>query len=162
MSAYTIRGKDAVIRQTRTRTIVLAAVVALSTVALASSATAQSKKKVDEQLDLLEQRLVELGDKDEWGAAEEDRQMARETLEKARELLAQGTVEKADWLAARVADRVELVQALIDVRRIRAMAEQQEKKYEKHKEETIPELEAEIETLKKRQRELKEKLDELK
>lgn len=134
---------------------------AFALVGAPNGVSAQSKKKVEKKLKLYDKKLSELSDKDEWGATEKDRGLARKELEKARELLAQGSVEKAEWLVTRAGDRLDLVSALLEVRRLKAMAEKQEKKYKKHKEETIPDLESEIKKLKERQKKLKSKLDEL-
>lgn len=148
-------------RTVATWALAVAGLFAISLVAAPTGVSAQSKKKVDEKLKLYEKKLEELSEKDEWGATGKDRKLAESSLEKARELLAQGSVEKAGWLVTRAGDRIDLVRALLDVRRIQAGAEQQEEKFREHKENTIPDLEKEIKKLKKRKRELEDKLSNL-
>ncbi len=130
-------------------------------VGMSAPASAQSAKQHKKQIEEYSTQLDALAEKDEWGVSEEDRKRARQWLENAKELLAQGNAETAGWLVTQTGEAIDLIRATVRVRELEAMADEQEETYHKLKEERIPKLESEIEELKGQKKELQSELDEL-
>lgn len=136
------------------------AVVAVAT-GVPSPVSAESIKKYKQQINEYSSQLDALAEKDEWGISKEDRERARQWLDNARELLAQGNNETVARLVTQTADMIELIRASVRVRELEAMADDQEETYHKMKEERVPKLESEVEELKSQKEKLEEELEGL-
>lgn len=138
-----------------------AALAALVLVALAGPAFSQSKKKYKKQISEYAKQLDKLAKQDEWGVSEEDRKRARQWIADAKELLAQGNVETAGWLVTQVGEAIDLIQALVQAKRLEDLADEQRKTYEEKKDEEIPKLKEEIEDLREQKKKLKAEIEKL-
>ncbi len=139
----------------------LASAVVAGAMGAPSSASAESSEKYKKQIKEYSSQLDALAEKDEWGASKEDRKRARQWLDNARELLAQGNTETVARLVTQTADMIELIRASVRVRELEAMADEQEETYHKMKEERVPKLESEVEELKSQKEKLEKELEEL-
>lgn len=140
---------------------VLASSLGLLLLVAAPPVFGQAAEKYKQQIQEYSRQLDQFAEKDQWGATTEDRKRARTVLEEARKLLAQGDTGKAGWLVKQAGDLVKLVEARFQAAKLEETAEEQEKKYKRHKEEVIPKLEEEIQELKEEQKELEEKKQKL-
>ena len=126
-----------------------------------SPAAGQSAKKYKQQVAEYSKQLDTLAEKDEWGVSKEDRARARQWLEDARERLAKGDSDTAGWLVKQVGEAIDLIHAVIRVKELEAMADEQEETYHRLKEERAPKLKSEIEELRKQKQKLESELQSL-
>ena len=94
-------------------------------------------------------------------AASKDIERTREWLENAKVLLAKGNGEAASKYLRRVKFSLDLITALVQSGSIQKAADDQEEAYYKAKDKQIPELEAEIQKLKDKKKELERELSKL-
>ncbi len=139
----------------------LASAVVTVATGVPSPASAESSEKYKKQIKEYSSQLGALAEKDEWGTSKEDRERARQWLDNARELLAQGNNETVARLVTQTADMIELIRASVRVRELEAMADDQEEVYHKMKEKRVPKLESEVEELRSQKEKLEEELEEL-
>lgn len=115
----------------------------------------------ERQSDQFEAMLAKQAELDSTNAAAQDRAAAEKWLKEARVLLANGDDSAADKRLRRVEFSIDLIRALVAAAEIRKAAEEQEASAYKGPEQ-LAELQAELETLKKRKVELERKLRSLK
>lgn len=145
----------------RNSLLVIAIGASLALLGTSTPVDAKSDRDLSQQVDHFEQMLDELAKRDERGTSSKDRKRAREALKKARELLAQGSSATASWLLKRVQNRIELIRKLVKIGERRTVAERHNEKYKRLKEQMLPEIESDIEELRKKKEKLQKRLEEL-
>lgn len=135
--------------------------VCLMSVGVASSAFAGATEQYQKQAAQFEKMLDKQASAAGADAASEDIERTRKWLDNAKVLLAKGNDEAASRLLRRVKFSLELVTALVQAGSIQKAADDQEEAYYKAKEKQIPELEAEIQKLEDKKKELNSELQQL-
>ncbi len=126
-----------------------------------SSAFAGPTERYKQQAEQFQKMLDQAASNNGAEAAQKDIDQARKWLEDANVLLAKGDDEAASNLLRRVKFCVELVNHMVSAGNIQHAADEQEAAYYGAKDDRIPELEAEVEELKERKKELQSQLDKL-
>lgn len=130
-------------------------------VSFASTASAAAGDRYKQQAVQFSKMLEQQAEADQTDAASEDRQRTRKWLESVEVLLAKGNDKAAARLLKRVEFSLQLMQAMITASNIQAAADDQEEAYYKAKEQKIPEIKQEIETLQDQKKELEKELEKL-
>jgi len=141
--------------------IALAVAGLVSVIGVATPAVGQSSDKQNKQIEEYSQQLDRLAETDEWDVSEEDRSRARQWLDDARERVARGDTQTAEWLLQRTDELIELIQITVQTKKLQAEADEQEEKYHQLEEQRVPELKSELEELKKQKKKLNQDLQSL-
>lgn len=145
----------------RSSKAVFATVVFGLALALAVPTFADNGGKYAKQVDQFSQILEKQAERDKEGVAQKDREQARQWLESAEVLLANGDDKQAKRMLKRVEFSITMMDAMIAAEEIERLADRQEEAYFKAKEEQIPRLKKQIEELEKERDELNDELEQL-
>ncbi|QDG54585.1 hypothetical protein FIV42_28720 [Persicimonas caeni] len=130
-------------------------------VGVASPAFASANERYKEQAAQFEKMLDKQAGAPGADAAAKDIERTRQWLENANVLLAKGNEEAAAKYLRRVKFSLDLITALVQAGNIQKAADDQEEAFYKAKEKQIPELEADVQKLKDKKKELQQELSKL-
>ncbi len=131
------------------------------TVGVASPAFASANERYKKQAAQFEKMLDKQASASGADAAAQDIERTRQWLENAKVLLAKGNDSAASKYLRRVKFSLDLITASVRAGSIQEAADDQEEAFYKAKETQIPELEAEIQKLKDKKKDLQQELERL-